>query len=75
MYFYKPQRRIGTHSPRCGTLPRPLRGTSPVSAKRPFAIDCCCVNRPKVDVFDCRGGAMVKLGIISVAWQVRALTG
>ncbi|CAK9031137.1 unnamed protein product [Durusdinium trenchii] len=38
---------------------------------RPFAIDCCCVNRPKVDVFDCRGGAMVKLGIISdpFAWM------
>ena len=35
---------------------------------RPFAIDCCCLNRPKVDVFDVRGTATVKLGIISAAW-------
>ncbi|CAL1155863.1 unnamed protein product [Cladocopium goreaui] len=38
---------------------------------RPFAIDCCCLNRPKVDVFDVRGTATVKLGIISdpFAWM------
>lgn len=37
---------------------------------RPFAFDIMCVNRPQVDVYDMRGGAQVKIGVISdpFAW-------
>jgi len=39
--------------------------------ERPFAFDLMCLNRPEVEVFDIRGGAKVKLGIISdpFAWM------
>mmetsp|Transcript_30689 Transcript_30689/g.70885 ORF Transcript_30689/g.70885 Transcript_30689/m.70885 type:complete len:508 (-) Transcript_30689:89-1612(-) len=38
---------------------------------RPFAFDFMCVNRPQVDVYDIRGGAQVKIGVISdpFAWM------